>query len=84
VNFFVPAWPVVVAWPGKGDQCIVRSGARALAVEADMEFNRYSETEKQCRKMGLAGKMASSVGHFCLLQCWCDSTGHREGGLIIR
>jgi hypothetical protein len=46
VNFLVPAWPVVVAWPGKGDGCIVRSGARALTVELDMEFNPYSETKK--------------------------------------
>jgi len=72
-----------MAWPGKGDKCIVRSGATALTVEADMEFNPYSETERQCRMMGLAGKIASSVWHFRLLQCWCDNTGHHEGGLII-
>jgi hypothetical protein len=83
VNFLVPTWPVVMAWSSKGDQFTVRSGARALTVEADMEFNPYSETVKQCRVMGLAGKITSSVWHLCLLQCWCDNTGHREGGLII-
>jgi len=80
VNLLVPAWLVVVAWPGKGDQCTVRSGARALVMEADMEF---SETEKQCGMMGLSGKIASSVRRFCLLQCWCDNRRHHEGGLII-
>jgi hypothetical protein len=54
-------------WSSKGDQFTVRSGARALRVEADMEFSPYSETEKQCRMTGLAGKIASSVWHFCLL-----------------
>jgi len=68
---------------GKGVWCIVRSGERVLMVEADMEFSPYSETEKQCRMMGLAGKITSSVWQFCLLQCWCDSRGHHEGGLII-
>ena len=61
MNCLVPAWPVVMAWPGKGDQCIARSGARALTLEADTEFNPYSETEKQCRMLGLAGKIAFSV-----------------------
>jgi len=67
VNFLVPTWPVVMEWSSKGDQFTVRSGARALRVEADMEFSPYSETEKQCRMTGLAGKIASSVWHFCLL-----------------
>jgi len=82
VNILVPALPVM-EWPDKGDRCVVRSGARVLMVETDMEFSPHSETEKQRRMMGLAGKITSSVSHFCLLQCWCDNTGHHEGGLII-
>ena len=83
MNSLVPAWLVVVAWLEKGDQCDVRSGAGALTMEADMEFSPYSETEKQCRMLGIAGKIASSVWQFCLLQCWCDNRGHHEDGLII-
>jgi hypothetical protein len=82
VNFLVPTWPVV-AWPDKGDWCIVRSEARVLMVEVDMEFSPFGETKKRCRVTGLAGKIASSVWHFCLLHHWCDNTRHREGGLII-
>ena len=83
MNFLVPACSAV-ACPGKGDRCIVRSKARVLVVEADMEFSPCSETEKQCRILGLAAKIASSILQFCLLQCWSDNTGHCEGGLIIR
>jgi hypothetical protein len=34
-------------------------------VEADIGFHPYGKIEKQCRMMGLAWRIASSVWHFC-------------------